>query len=241
MKIKKKNVYKERDKEHRDTLLKLYVGRDRISECLESLSRDHTAQLRDEYVLPCTQVEHKELHCPFQAWYWHLKRLLILCFVSFDKFSHLIGHFSPHSQYLHRLSTGILNVIAVSLFTLLATDAPLPTAEYDWSADGSVAVPLTAYSHLLNSAGPNLCPHLGCERGPYKVFSGNSGMDVPIYNPWLTVDGWDIKLNTGEWNELGSSRAYIMTTEAPNKCQLFIKKLLLMFYQTINHCFRLKR
>lgn len=86
----------------------------------------------------------------------------------------MIGHFSPHSQYLNRLSTLILNVIAISLITLLATDAPLSTA------DGSVAVPLTAYSHLLNSASPNLCPHLGHERGPYKAFSGNSGMDVHI-------------------------------------------------------------
>jgi len=43
---------------------------------------------------------------------------------------------------------------------------------------------------------------------------------------WLNADGWDLELNTGEWNELGSYSAYIMTTQAPNKCQLLeISKL----------------
>lgn len=44
-----------------------------------------------------SQVKHKELHCPFWTWYWCFKRLWILCFVSFDKLSHPVGHFSPQT------------------------------------------------------------------------------------------------------------------------------------------------
>ena len=60
------------------------------------LSRDRIAQLTDEQVLACIHsLSIRSSSALFKPGDWHLKRLLILCFVSSDKCSHLIGHFSP--------------------------------------------------------------------------------------------------------------------------------------------------
>lgn len=164
------------------------------------LSRDRIAQLTDEQVLACIHsLSIRSSSALFKPGDWHLKRLLILCFVSSDKCSHLIGHFSPTESIFEQVfNTDLKRNCNLTYYFVSHSCSTLNSGAW------------------LTQRLIRCCPHHSTQ--PSTWFSWHRPVFVSwlykrprkkghrnlqtryTYNPWLNADIWDPELNIEEWN-----------------------------------------
>ena len=143
------------------------------------LSRDRIAQLPGEQVLACThRLSIRSSRALFKPGDWHLKRLLILCFFSSDKCSHLIGHFPPAPSIFEQVfNTDLKRNCDLTYYCVSHSGSSLNSGA--WLTQRLIAaVVVTAHSHLLDSAGTDLSSYLGSTRDLDKRVTGSSRLDT---------------------------------------------------------------
>lgn len=100
-----------------------------------------------------SQVQHKEPRCPFQAWYWHLKRLPILFCCLWQIQSSDWTLFPTQSIFEQVFSTVPKCDCSFTYYCVSHSCSALHSGR-DWPTDWSVAAS-SQPCHLLDSAGPN--------------------------------------------------------------------------------------
>lgn len=140
-----------------------------------------------------SRVQHKEPHCPFQAWYWHLKRLPILFCFLWQIQSSDWTLFPTQSIFEQVFSTVPKCDCSFTYYCVSHSCSALHSGR-DWPTDWSVAALLTALPATW-FCWPKPVFHLGYERA-----LTNGSQEAPDWTSRHSgASCWSLRLRVKYW------------------------------------------